>query len=332
MPARDVHHWIDRWERTGLVDATVAQTLHDDATRAGATPPLVEPDPVDRVLQAARSGVVEALGYVGAALTLGAVVVLFDVPTWPQPALAAVLALAAVVAGVGVWRLTPPHEDAGRRLAGVLGAVSVAATAGALVVALVPEASEDVPRGRELVVAVPTLAVAVTLYRRHAHLLTHVALGGAAAATCVALAVTVVGPQASFEAEQSAIGGLLLVVAVVWVAANEAGRLAPPWFGTPAAGAVAYAGAAMAVTWVEGGDAEVIATLVTALVATGAAVATSRLRVLVVGVAGLVVTVPMTFTELLGWTPTATAGLLLPVGVAVTAWAVWAGRRPAARG
>lgn len=332
MPARDVHHWIDRWERTGLVDASVAQALHDDATRAGAAPGLdAQPDAVDRVLRAARSGVVEALGYVGAALTIGAVVVLLDVPDWPEPALAAVLAVSALVAGVGVWRLTPPRDDPGRRLAGVLGAVAVAATAGALAVALGPAATEGTRPGWEVVITVPALVVAVVVYRRHAHLLTHAAMGGAAAATCVALGQLVVGPSRAFDTEQAVIGTLLLAVAVAWIVASEAGRLPPSWLGTPAAGAVVYAGAAMASEWFGGDDGEVLATLGVAVVATVVAVATSRLRVLVVGVAGLVVTVPMTFTEVLGWTATATAGLLLPVGVAVTAWAVWAGRSPTRR-
>ena len=332
VPARDVHHWIDRWERTGLLDAEEAQALRDDAVRAGAHPGLdTAPDPVDRVLRAARGGVVEALGYVGAVLTIGAAVILLDVPEWPQPALVAVLVVAALVSGAAVWRLTPPREDAARRLAGVLGAAAVAATAAAVAVALGPLETDATPRGWEAAVTVPALAVAVAVYRRHAHLLTHAAMGAAAVGTCVALGQLVVGPGAAFETEQAVAGTLLLVVAVGWVVASETGRLTPAWLGTPAAGAVAYAGSAMSLTWVGGEDAELLAVLAAAVVASALGAVLGRLRVLVVGVVGLAITVPMTFTEVFGWSATATAGLLLPVGVAITVWAVWAGRSPTPR-
>lgn len=333
VPARDVHHWIDRWERSGLVDTPTAQALHDDATRAGATPGLeAEPDTMDRVLQAARSGVVEALGYVGAALTIGAVVVLLDVPTWPGPALVALLIAAAAVSGAAMWRLTPPRDDAGRRLAGVLGVAAVAATAGAIGVALDAVVTDATRPGWESAVAVPALLVAVVVYRRHPHLLTHAAMGAAAASSCVTVGQLLVGGGAAFETEQSVMGALLLVVAVGWMAASEAGLLTPAWLGTPGAGAAVFAGAAMSVTWVGGDDAELLAVLAAAAIASGIGAVAGRLRVLVVGVAGLAVTVPMTFTEVLGWSATATAGLLLPVGVVITVWAVWAGRSPTSPG
>lgn len=331
MPARDVHHWIDRWERTGLVDLDLAQRLHDDATRAGAAP-RVEEDAVDRVLAAARGGVVEALGYVGAALTVGAVVVLLDLADWSDPALAGTLLVAAAVAAVGTFLLTPSDTAATRRLAGVLGAVAVVAIAASASQAFGPEpgqALSDTP-GRELVVALPALAVALLVYARHRHLLTHAALGGSAAATCVALGDLLAGRSASFESRQAVIGTLLLVVAVAWVVLSEQGVLEPAWLGTPVAGAVAYAGAAMATSSSGRDEATVLVTLGLAVAATAVGVATSRLRVTIVGTAGLLVTVPMTFVEVLGWSGTATAGLLLPIGIAVTVWAVLASRRPTA--
>lgn len=171
----------------------------------------------------------------------------------------------------------------------------------------------------------------MAVYRRHPHLLTHAAMGAAAVGTCVALGRLVVGSGAAFETEQAVVGPLLLVVAVGWVVASETGRLTPAWLGTPAAGAVAYAASAMSLTWVGGGDAELLAVLAAAVVASVLGAVLGRLRVLVVGVVGLAITVPMTFTEVFGWSATATAGLLLPVGVAITIWAIWAGRSPTSR-
>lgn len=334
MPARDVHHWIDRWERTGLVDVELARQLHADATRAGAAP-LVQADAVDRVLAATRDGVVEALGYVGAALTIGTVVVLFDVPDWAAPALATLLLVAALVAGVGTWRLTPATAPTTRRLAGVLGVVAVAGVAAGIAQALHlggPGPVTDAP-GRDLVVAVPALVVAGLVYARHRHLLTHAAVGAAAVATSLAVADLLAGREPGPNVRDAIAGVLLVVVAVAWIVASERGLLQPAWLGTPVAGAVAYAGAAMATSWSvwSGSDeAPVLVSLVLATVATVVGVTTSRLRVTIVGTAGLLVTVPMTFTEVFGWTGTATAGVLLPVGIAVTVWAVLAGRDPRA--
>ena len=334
MPARDVHHWIDRWQRTGLVDDATAQRLHDDATRAGAAPPVEPEGGVEAVLEAARGGVVEALGYVGAALTVGAVVVLFDVPGWTDPVLAAVLLVASAVAVAGTLALTPATSPPTSRLAGVLGAVAVASIAGAAWQLVAPAADRavDTP-GRALVVALPALAVGFVVYARHRHLLTHAALGVAVAATCVGVADLLVG-RSTGDAQPVVTGALLLAAAIAWIVACETDRLPPAWFGTPAAGAVAYAGAALAMSWSTASgttDGPILAALLLAAAGTLVGTTTSRVRVTIVGAAGLLVTVPMAFTEVLGWSGTATAGLLLPVGVAVTAWAVLAGRRPAGR-
>lgn len=332
MPARDVHHWIDRWERTGLLDDATAQLLHDDAARAGAARAVEPEGGVEAVLNAARGGVVEALGYVGAALTVGTVGVLLDVGSWADPVLAGALLVAAGLGLAGTFLLTPATSPPTRRLAGVLGAVAVACVAGSVWLWFAPDPGQAFPDtpGRELVVTLPALVVATVAYVRHHHLLTHAALGATVAATCVALGDLVAG-GASFDDRQAVAGVLLLVAALGWTVACETGRLEPAWLGTPVAGAVAYAGAAMATSWsVWSGtdDAAVVATLVLATVATAVGVATSRLRVTIVGAAGLLVTVPMTFTEVLGWSGTATAAVLLPVGLVVTAWAVVSGRRP----
>ena len=333
MPARDVHHWIDRWERTGLVDDATAQVLHADAARAGVGRAVESEGGVEAVLSAARGGVVEALGYVGAALTLGAVGVLLDVGSWSGPVLAGALLVTAAVGVAGTYRLTPASSPTTRRLAGVLGAVAVAAVAAAAWQWFAPDPGQAFPDrpGRELVVALPALAVAIVVYLRHQHLLTHAALGGTVVATCVAVGDLVAGRSASFDTRQAVGGILLLVVSLAWMVACETGRLEPAWLGTPVAGAVAYAGVDMATSWSGSDDASVLVALVLAAVATAVGVATSRLRVTIVGAAGLLVAVPMAFTDVLEWSGSATAAVLLPVGVVVTAWAVLASRRPAGR-
>lgn len=336
MPPRDVHDWIDRWRHTGLIDDDTAHRLRDDATRAGTGPRIDGPDTVDRVLAAARGGVTESLGYVGAALTLGAIVVLFDVASWSDPLLALVLAAAAVAAGAGTYLLAPPASAAGSRLAGVLGAVAVAATAAATAYAVGDDAAGvERDRWHLLVLAVPALLVATVLYRRHRHLLTHAALGGTAVAATIGLGELLVGREAAFDAQDAVVGSLLLVLAIAWTWACETGRLDSPWLGTLGAGGVAYAATAMATSWSplsgSDGDLPILASLALAAVATTVGVATSRLRVTIVGAAGLLVTVPTTFVQVFGWSGPATAGLLLPIGVAVTAWAVVAGRRDGPR-
>ncbi len=336
MPPRDVHDWIERWRHNGLIDDDTAHRLRDDATRAGTGPQMDGPDTVDRVLAAARGGVTEALGYVGAALTIGAIVVLFDVASWSDPLLALMLAAAAVVAGSATYLLTPPASPAGRRLAGVLGAVAAIATAAATAY-VVGDEDRGIERApwRLLVMTAPALVVATVMYRRHRHLLTHAALGGTAVAATVGLGELLAGRGATFDAQDAVVGSLLLVLAVAWTWACETGRLDSPWLGTLGAGGVAYAATAMATSWspLSGSDSDlpVLASLALAAVATAVGVATSRLRVTIVGAAGLLVTVPLTFVDVLGWSGPATAGLLLPVGVVVTAWAVVAGRREGAR-
>lgn len=336
MPPRDVHDWIARWEHNGLIDDDTAHRLRDDATRAGTAPQIDGPDAVERVIAAARGGVTEALGYVGAALSLGAIVVLFDVASWSDPLLALMLAAAAVAAASATYLLTPPASPAGRRLAGVLGALATVATAAATAYVVGGE-DRGIERApwRLLAMTAPALVVATVMYRRHRHLLTHAALGGAAVAATVGLGELLAGRDAPFDAQDAVVGTLLLVLAIAWTWASETGRLDSPWLGTLGAGGVAYAAMAMATSWSplsgSDGDLPILASLALAAAATAVGVATSTLRVTIVGAAGLLVTVPMTFVEVLGWSGTETAGLLLPIGVAVTAWAVVAGRRDDAR-
>lgn len=342
MTESPVHEWIDRWEADALVTSDVARRLHADVDEAGddlATRSSDDRSAVERALSVARGGVLEALGYLGAAVTAGAFAVLLDLPSWTDSTLFALTVLVAVVAGAGLFVVTPVTSGAGRRLAGVLGATSVGATALAMLQALEPECVgactywQDA--GAPFVVAAVTTGVALVAYRRHVHLLTHAALGASVAGLAVSVGLLLAGPEAGTRLQDLWVGGVLLAASLAWVVACETDRLRPAWLGTLAAGALSYSATFVItspwVDWLFGGsddDHEVLAVLALATAYTVVGAVTSRLRPTIVGAAGLAVSVPWTLTDVLGLTPTTTAGVLLPVGVALTGWAVLSARRP----
>lgn len=341
MTDASVHEWIDRWQDRGLLSPEVARRLHDDVD-AGAAPSHDERSAVERALAAARGGVLEALGYLGTAVTLGAFAVLFDLPSWSDATLLGLTVLVAVVTAAGLFRLTPPVAPAGRRLGGVLGLTSVVATALALVQAFEPACGQACTYWHESVLpallSAATTGVAAVLYRRHVHLLTHAALAVSTAVLAATVGLVLAGPAASTEAEDAWIGALLLATSLAWVWACETDRLRPAWLGTLAAGGLSYAAVFMItspwVTWVFGtrhDDLAVLAVLALASAHTVVGAVTARLRPTIVGAAGLAVSVPWTLTDVVGLDATTTAGVLLPVGIALTAWAVLAGRRTAER-
>lgn len=335
MAPLNVREWIDRWETTGLIDADLAKRLREDVASATGEPREAEDaSTVEHVLSRARSGVVETLGYLGAALTLGTAAVLLDVPSWDDAAIVVLLLVVAGVATTGTFRLTPVAGGRTGRLAGVLGATAVAATFTALELVLGGWCAFDCDAGERLQnVAMTGLpaALAAAVYLRHRHLLTHAALGSATFGLVLAVGMAAVADDASSQARDMTVGLLLLVVTTAWVWASETGRLEPAWLGTLAAGGLAYVAVTLATSWdplFGPGDehATVVATLALAVAHTAVGVAASRLRLTIVGVLGLLVTVPWLFTEVFGWTPTQTALLLLPVGLALTGWAIAAGR------
>lgn len=336
-----VHQWINRWQAAGLLTPATADRLRADVDSAQQEAPEAGDDrvssPVDRVLSVARGGVLEALGYLGAAVTLGALAVLLDVETWGDAALLGLMVVVAAVAGVGVFLLTPPASAATRRLAGVLGLTSVAATATALVQVFeadcVPACSAWEELGVPFVVSAVTSVVAGILYARHRHLLTHVGLGAAVAATAVTAGLGLAGSGAAGTAQDAWSGGLLFLASVAWVWASESGRLPPAWFGTLAGGGVSFAGLVLATSpwdaWLSGTNDDsvtILAALALASAYTVIGVIWSRLRPTIVGVVGLLVMVPWTFTDVFGWSGRQTAGLLLPVGLVLTIWAIVSGR------
>jgi len=335
VSTRTVTDWIDRWEGTQLVATDLAEVLRADVADVGEAARDVAT--VDRVLTAARGGIGEVLGYLGAAVTVGALAVLLDVRSWDDIAVVALMIVVAVVTAVGVFLLTPAASAVTRRLAGVLGLTSVIATATTLT-QVVPEPCwrnctlwEE--HGWPAVVAVGTTVVAAALYARHRHLLTHIGLGGGVVASCFAVGALSAGQGADWRVVESWQGALLLVAAVAWVVASERGVFTPAWLGTLVAGGVSYAALITATNaWgsflFDTRERRLAALLVLGLGAayTIAGVLTSRLRLTIVGAGGLLVGVPWTFTEVFGWTPTQTAGLLLPVGIVLTVWAIAANR------
>lgn len=342
-PHAPIHAWVDRWRTAELLDDATTAALHRDiaaAEAAGAAGPATAdaptpppPDTMDRVIDAARSLVVEALGYLGAVLTVGTLLVLADVGSWNDTSLLLLLVLGAAVSAWGTVALTPATEGPASRLAGVLGAAAVGLTAGALWVVFEPSCHDVGTCSRfedevlPLVVSVPTLGVAVALYLRHRHLLTHVALGTATIATVATVAYALVGTD-DFG-EPPLFGALLLAVSLGWVVGSERGALVPAWLGTFAAGGASYAGMSIltdTALFNHSDDASVIAALVLAAGYAVAGTALARVRLTILGAVGLLVAVPMLFTEVFGLSGRTTAGILLPIGIVLTVWAVAAGR------
>lgn len=313
-----VHDWIDRWEQRDLLGVDLAETLRDDARSVGDDDrPLVE-----RALDRAGSGVRETLGYLGAAFSIGAAGVALDVGSWPEPAIVALLGAVAVLGSLGVVLLTPASSGRAGRLASVSGVAAVVALATALGMT-VPD-----PERTPLLVGLPALGLAGWLYTQHRTVLLHLALGAAAAGSAITAGATFSTATRTIEV----VGGIVLAVAATaWIVLSERRVLEQQWLGTLAGGAMTHVGIAMATSAMATGTFEAETTL---LVALGVALAhtvvgavTDRTRVIVVGAAALTVVVPATCIEVLGWSETTTAVALLPVGVALTAWALVQTRR-----
>ena len=338
-----VHAWVDRWRDANLLDEATAATLHADiaaeeaaGAHTPAAPGTAQPDALDRMLDTARSLVVEALGYLGAVLTVGTLLVLTDVGSWSDTALLVQLALGAAMSAWGTLALTPATAGPASRLAGVLGAAAVGLTAGALWVLFEPSCHELGTCSRveqdvlPLAVSLPTLAVAVALYLRHRHLLTHVAMGSATVAAIATLSYAIVDPS-GFD-EPPLLGALLLVVSLGWVAGSERGTLVPAWLGTFAAGGASFAGLSILTdtAWFDHSDSvAIVAALVLAAGYAIAGTVLARVRLTIIGAIGLLFSVPMLFTEVFGLSGRTTAGILLPIGIVLTVWAVVAGRNEA---
>jgi hypothetical protein len=300
------------WQRLGLLRpeqaAAIAAHERARATTAG-----------DRRAPRDRTTAAEAIGYVGAALVLGAVG-LFVGEFWDGLTAAGQLALALLVtvalAGAA-WSLRAAASPALARLTSVLQ-VGVVAGVGwcAQIVAdrLLGWSTDDVT----LAVGVTTLAAAVPLYLLRRRALPQLTVLVAAVTLLTALLLR---PDLALESFWYALP--FTALGVVWVLLGEGGYLVPS--------AVASAsGSVLTLISLQGGsfgDLRVLALALGIVAAAGlvaAAVASGALHHLGVGAVGLFVLVPQLVFELFGDAIGAPATLLL-VGVLLVLLAVGLG-------
>ncbi len=342
--APDVHALIDRWDRSGLLEPGQAERLradladHPPRVRPRATP-LDSPEAsasegpgrtTNGLLETAVAAGLEALGYLGAALVVGAVTYLADVPNWPRPGLLALLAAVTVGCGWAVDRLTPAQEGLTSRLVTVVGSAGLFALVGFLAMLFEPfcdGSSCGWLQERVFVFAVvlPPAAAAAELYRRETNAVTHAWFGiGVASILYLLSQVPFPADSTSYRSQEIAAALVLLPASIAWAWASETERLAPTWIGTIAASGVALSSMVMlADIDLFGSDANGLVPLAVlvfggAYVSLGATV--GRWRLTVIGALVLVWGVPWTLTDVLGLSATTTSILLLPVGLALMAY------------
>jgi hypothetical protein len=302
------------WERAGLLTHEQATAIveHEQVTRPG------------RDTHAGRSRdrttAAEAIGYVGAALVLGAIG-LFLGEFWYQLTAGGQLALAVLVtvslAGAA-FGLRDARAPALNRLTSVLLAGTVAGVAWCATIVtdgLLAWSERDVV----LAVGVTAVAVALPLHLRRPRALPQLTL----LASCLVLVVSLLDrPALLLDAFWTAlpVAGL----GTVWLLLAEGGYLRPRRVGAAAGGAVALL--ALQVGAFE--DLRLVALLLALLLAgalVGLAVTAGGLHHLAVGAVGLFVVVPQVVFELFGDAIGAPATLLL-VGILLVLLAVGLGR------
>ncbi|MEX0835841.1 MAG: DUF2157 domain-containing protein [Nitriliruptor sp.] len=308
---------IAEWQRAGLLTADQAAAIaaHERA-RPGVDPP---PDP-DRRGRRDRTTAAEAIGYVGAALVLGAVGLFLgelweELTTWGQLALAALVTV--LMAGAS-WPLRRSTAPAMQRLVSVLHLGVVTGTAWcAFIVAEGPLGwrEEDLA----LTVGVVAALTAVPLYLTRRRALPQLVL---LVALLTLLGAIVARPDLGSEPFWYALP--FAALGAVWLLLGEGGYL-PPRPVAVTSGAVL---ALVALQCAAFGDLRVLA-LVLAIAAAAAlvvaAVAGGGLHHLAVGAVGLFVLVPQLVFELFGDAIGAPATLLL-VGMLLVLLAVGLGR------
>ncbi len=340
----DVRDWLDRWVAGDLLSPEVAERLREDVDRVPALEAGAAPDGSAQTAGRVRGMVLEAVGYLGAALTFGALAILFDVTQWPQVVVVLLLLATSGVAGWGVWQLTPATMGAASRLASVSGVTSAAALGGALLLAFEPNCVtygsinrcgwlQDNLLPFAILFAVTSWAVAI--HRQHATAITHWALGSSAVGLTWATAhlpwAPRLGDSTLWREEELAFGALLTVAALAWGWASETERLRPAWIGTFGAGAAFFVGLAMITGYDpffgQSDSLPILAALASGCAALYVGVSGDRLRLTIIGVVALLFTIPMTLTEVLGLDGVTVTFVMLPVGLALLGWAIREGRQ-----
>lgn len=333
-----VLHAIDRWETSGLVEPATAERLRDEVANhtesaesqpAERQPASATSDGSDLVERAVSAGL-EALGYLGAALVIGALGYLADVASWPRLGIQALLAAIAAVAAWTVVRLTPTDDGATVRLVTVVGTAGLFSLAGltaTIIDAICPSAECGGSGERFLFfggVIVATVA-AIWLYTRERNAVTHAWVGMGTAGSIVTLLALPFATQ--YTRTQDVLTALaLLVAALAWTWASETERLRPGWIGTFGAAMVAIGATVVLSDFDLGlfGPSDNTATSVALAGLGGAYLTVGAVRELwrlsTIGGLVLVWSVPWLFTEALGLSATTTAYVLLPVGLALVGW------------
>ncbi len=313
---------ISHWERAGLLDPGQAARL-----RADLPPP--EPEEHDGLdFSAAVSAGLEALGYLGAALVIGALVFLFDVASWSETTIAALLAVVAVGCGAVVARRTPAPPGPESRLVTALGSAGLFALVGCLALLVDgPCSGRDacdtvLSRARVLVIAVPGAVAAAWLYLREQNAVTHLWAGVGVFAVAFSLAETIAGGGSSRSVEVLA-SAVLLPASLVWTWASETERLRPAWIGTIGSAGVLLSSSINLVDWSFFNDNHLagVVSLMIGMAYAAAGTLLDRWRLTTIGALILLWSVPWTLTEVLGLSTTVTALVMLPVGIGLLAFA-----------
>lgn len=329
-----MRHQLDDWHDRGLIDDDTHARLVDD---------LAGRDVASRSFAAAgRALVLEAVGYVGAALIVGALLFLFDVPSWGASSHVVLFVLVAVLTTAAAMRLYPSELDALNRLASLLAAASAGSAAAAVGLFASNTFGFDAPgmcwsslngcpepTWVEQYLAPITASAAATALAAFHHFrirrtATHLALGAAAFTLLGAATASIVEPMDVHHSTETGLFGVAFVIAgLAWAYASETGRLTPTTVGTVGATFAAGCGVGAATELTDG---MLLVGLAAAAGYIAAGIRLDRVRLTALGGVGVLVFTPWTLHELFGLSALTTAWLLLPVGVALLLWVFRAAR------
>jgi Predicted membrane protein (DUF2157) len=222
---------LARWTAADLIDRDQADRIEAAERARAATLP-----------QRRLPLVAEVLGYVGAVITVTAIVVAVHqiwkhVPTAAEMATAGVIAIGLLLAGAALRSDTDPALARLRSVLWLLSTVAAAAFVAVLTGTYLSLANAD----RALTTAAASVACAVPLWWRTRSAVQHLAAFGAAVAL-LETGIDRIDPHAGTFAFGIALWGL----AVAWGIAVARGRLIPAPIGMLLSGAGALAGAIIA--------------------------------------------------------------------------------------
>ncbi len=308
---RDLVAMLDRWVAAGLLasDQALAISRHEAAADVGASPAQRR--------AGWRPWLAEVVGYVGAAFALGALALILD-DLWDRLTVGGRLALTGLLTAlvIGAGAAVAPRSAAPlRRLGAVLWTAGVAGTAWSA--ALVADGLLGLPdpwigpvtSGAALIVALVLLALGG-----------HAAVQLAALVATGVLAATLLDALAPLPPSPTTFGSLLVGLGAGWALAGAGG-----WLGPRRVAEVAGAGLALVGTQVLAAAPSPLPGLWLGLALAAAlaalSVTTGRPHLLLVGAAGLFISVPRLVFELFADTLGAPV-TLLAVGLVLILLAV----------